>query len=131
MPRVDLCHIASLATIVTATAAAAGNESRSAAYPVAGGLIEVVAAFSENAIYWCGVGDHALTRLGLPGSQRIYVWQGPSPSRARPGERAVTFGFAPPPQGSAPALTNDVGIIGNTLTVSQAKKTCDERTASG
>ena len=104
MPRVDLCHIASLATIVTATAAAAGNESRSAAYPVAGGLIEVVAAFSENAIYWCGVGDHALTRLGMPGSQRIYVWQGPSPSLARPGERAVTFGFAPPPQGSALAI---------------------------
>lgn len=120
-----------IAAVMTANLAVAGNESRSAAYPVASGLIEVVADFSENAIYWCGAGDHALTRMGKPGNQRLYVWQAPSPSRTQPGKIAVTFGLTPPPQGAAPALTTDVRIVGNSLSVSQAKQTCDERTASG
>ncbi|SDC61511.1 hypothetical protein [Ruegeria marina] len=131
MARDITLAVATIGVLVNGAAAMAGNESRSAAYPLTDGLIEVVADFSENAIYWCGAGDHALTRLGKPGNQRLYVWKGPSPSLARPGEQAVTFGFTPPPQGAAPALTNDVGIIGNTLSVAQAKKTCDERTASG
>ncbi|MFT7597035.1 MAG: hypothetical protein ACI8R4_004378 [Paracoccaceae bacterium] len=36
--------------------AQAGNESRSHAFAMADGLIEVVADFSENSIYWCGAG---------------------------------------------------------------------------
>ncbi|TMV04769.1 hypothetical protein FGK63_16935 [Ruegeria sediminis] len=110
----------------------AGNESRSAAYPLANGLIEVVADFSENAIYWCGAGDYALRRLSKRGTERIYVWQGPAASTARPGERAVTFGFERPPGvEQVNSLTNDVSIVGNSLSVAQAKKTCDERTSSG
>ncbi|WP_205520532.1 hypothetical protein [Tropicibacter sp. Alg240-R139] len=109
-----------------------GNESRSTAYEVGNGLIEVVADFSENAIFWCGVGDYALLRLSKRGNTRIYVWKGPAPSTARPGERAVTFSFTPPPGASTGAsFTTDVSLIGNSLSVGQAKLTCDERTASG
>lgn len=119
-------------TLMVPTVTWSGNESRSAAYEVGNGLIEVVADFSENAIYWCGVGDYALLRLSKRGNTRVYVWNGPAPSKARPGERAVTFGFAPPPGAStASSLTTDVSIIGNSLSVSQAKRTCDERTSSG
>lgn len=118
--------------LISAQTATAGNESRSKAYPLSNGLIEVVADFSENAVYWCGVGDYALLKLSKRGSDRIYVWQGPAQSAARPGQRAVTFSFQPPrgKAGSTP-LTTDVNIIGNSLSVSQAKRTCDERTASG
>ncbi|KUJ73615.1 hypothetical protein AVO45_13505 [Ruegeria marisrubri] len=112
--------------------AQAGNESRSKAYQLDSGLIEVIADFSENAIYWCGAGDYALTRLKKPANQRLYVWKGPSASTAQPGERAVTFGFERPPGAAeVSTLTNDVKLIGNSLSVAQAKKTCDERTASG
>ncbi|HCE71223.1 hypothetical protein KQ247_05430 [Ruegeria pomeroyi] len=131
MTRVPPFIITALLASMTGAVALAGNESRSIAYSLPGGLIEVVADFSENSIYWCGAGDHALNKMRKPGNQRLYVWKGPSPSIAQPGGRAVTFGFTPPPQGASPALTNDVGIIGNTLSVSQAKKTCDERTSSG
>ncbi|MCE8521573.1 hypothetical protein KBY24_10725 [Ruegeria pomeroyi] len=131
MTKRPACIVATLLASVTGAAALAGNESRSVAYPLPGGLIEVVADFSENSIYWCGAGDHALNQMRKPGNQRLYVWKGPSPSTAQPSAQAVTFGFTPPPQGPASSLTNDVGIIGNTLSVSQAKKTCDERTSSG
>ncbi|MBO9450715.1 hypothetical protein J7426_10630 [Tropicibacter sp. R16_0] len=124
------CFLASVILLPTATWG--GNESRSAAYDLGNGLIEVVADFSENAIYWCGVGDYALLRLAKRGNTRIYVWKGPSPSTARPGERAVTFGFTPPPGASTGAsFTTDVSVVGNSLSVGQAKRTCDERTASG
>ena len=122
-----------LATLMALpTLAWGGNESRSAAYDLGNGLIEVVADFSENAIYWCGVGDYALLRLSKRANTRVYVWKGPAPSTARPGERAVTFGFTPPPEAKAgSSFTTDVSIIGNSLSVGQAKRTCDERTASG
>lgn len=58
-PKFNLITLlVSLAMLPTVTLA--GNESRSAAYDIGDGLIEVVADFSENAIYWCGVGDYAL-----------------------------------------------------------------------
>ncbi|SLN59696.1 hypothetical protein TRL7639_03280 [Falsiruegeria litorea R37] len=130
-PKFNLITLlVSLAMLPTVTLA--GNESRSAAYDIGDGLIEVVADFSENAIYWCGVGDYALLRLSKRGNARIYVWRGPAPSTARPGERAVTFGFTPPPGASTgTSFTTDVSLVGNSLSVGQAKRTCDERTASG
>ncbi|MFT7595222.1 MAG: hypothetical protein ACI8R4_002550, partial [Paracoccaceae bacterium] len=96
------------------------------------GLIEVVADFSENSIYWCGAGTYARSKLTKPGTALIYVWQGPSPSAARPGEKSVKFGFQPPP-GVDPVtgLTTDVSIIGNALSVVAARQTCNERTTSG
>lgn len=37
----------------------AGNESRFEAFPLENGTFEVVARFSEDAIYWCGAAVHA------------------------------------------------------------------------
>lgn len=127
-PAMTLAAAAALA----AGSALAGNESRAHAYPLQNGLVEVVADFSENSIYWCGAATYALSRLSKPGTDTIWIWQGPSPSAAKPGERSVKFGFEPPPGvDTAQALTNDVGIVGNALSVAQAKQTCNERTTSG
>ena len=118
--------------IVTTPPAQAGNESRSHAYAFSNDLVEVVADFSENSVYWCGAGTYAQNTLSKPATTMIYVWQGPSPSTARPGEKSVKFGFQPPP-GVDPvsSLTTNVAIIGNALSVSSARQTCNERTTSG
>lgn len=112
--------------------ASAGNESRSHAFAMANGLVEVVADFSENSIYWCGAGTFARSDPSIPGTAKIYVWEGPSPSTARTGEKSVKFGFQPPP-GVTPVadLTTDVTIVGNFLSVVEARQTCNERTTSG
>lgn len=132
LKKLFLSPVIATAMIGLPTIGHSGNESRSDAYDIGNGLLEVIADFSENAIYWCGAGDYALRRLSTSGNARLYVWSGPAPSKAQPGQRAVTFAFSPPP-GVAPSttFTTDVSIIGNSLTVAQAKRTCDERTSSG
>ena len=115
-----------------AAPATGGNESRSQAFALPDGLFEVVADFSENAIYWCGAGTYAQATLSGSAGQKIYVWQGPSASVARPGQQAVRFGLTPPPGGaSGPGFSTDVSIVGNVMSVAQARQTCNERTSSG
>ncbi|MEX0286614.1 MAG: hypothetical protein AB3N23_18555 [Paracoccaceae bacterium] len=112
--------------------AQAGNESRYEAFALNDGTFEVVAEFTENAIYWCGASLFARTRLGQATTQRIYVLQPPGPSRAKPGYRAVRFGLAPPAGAeNVSSLTNSVGIVGNSLSVAQAYGGCSERSSSG
>lgn len=115
-----------------ASAAQAGNESRFKAYALNTDSFEIVAEFSENAIYWCGAAVYAQSKLGKHNGTRIWVLRGPAPSQAKPGEVAVSFGFARPDGASdAPRYTNDVDIVGNSLTLSQAQQGCTERSASG
>jgi hypothetical protein len=126
--------LAATATVLTLSAgtALAGNESRFEAFPLEDGLFEVVARFSENAIYWCGAAVYATRDLRKPSNQRIYVWQGPTPSASDPGAISVRFGFTPPPEGpAANSFSNDVDIIGNSNSVVQARQGCTERSASG
>ncbi|MFC3613834.1 hypothetical protein ACFORG_08710 [Lutimaribacter marinistellae] len=119
-------------TVLFATAVPAGNQSRATAYLLPGGLIEVVADFSENAIYWCGAGELARARLDRAGTERLYVWRGPAPSTAAPGQRAVTFGLTPPPSGAVDGgWSTDVDLVGNAMSVASAERACDERTTSG
>lgn len=118
-------------TVLAMAPALAGNESRYRAFDLGDGSFEVVADFTENAIYWCGASIFARNTLGRPINQRIYVLQAPSPSRAQPGEVAVRFGLTPPASGAASSFTNDVSLVGNSLTVSQAKGGCTERSSSG
>jgi hypothetical protein len=114
------------------TSALAGNESRSQAFPLPDQLFEVIADFSESSIYWCGAGTYAQTTLSKPQRDKIYVWQGPSASAAKPGQKSVRFGFRPPPGASlGSSLSTDVKIVGNALSVSQAREKCNERTSSG
>lgn len=108
----------------------AGNESRYRAFDLGDGTFEVVADFTENAIYWCGASIFTRTALGGAQNQRIYVLQGPSPSRAAPGEKAVRFGLQPPPGGQVDSYTNSTSV-GNSLTVFQANGGCTERSSSG
>ncbi|MEX0279781.1 MAG: hypothetical protein AB3N13_01185 [Arenibacterium sp.] len=110
----------------------AGNESRMEAFPYKEGLIEVVADFSENAIYWCGAAWYVRNELSGDRPKRLYVWQGPSTSASKPGEKSVKFGFEPPEnRESAPSFSNSVDVIGNSMSVAQASQTCNERSTSG
>lgn len=120
---------AACALTLTSLAAQAGNQSRAEAFRLADGTIEVVAAFSENQLYWCGASLAA--RSVASGTDRIYVLQGPAPSTAVPGRTAVRFGLNPPAQaGNVASFTNSVELVGNSLTVVQAAQTCNERSVS-
>ena len=125
------CAVLFAGSVLAASQVHAGNESRYEAFGLDSGLFEVIAEFTEDAIYWCGAGIFAQSRLSGSATQRVYVWQGPSGSAAKPGQVAVTFGLTPPPSGKVSSLTTDVEIIGNSLSVAQAKQICDVRTASG
>ncbi|MEX0281843.1 MAG: hypothetical protein AB3N13_11735 [Arenibacterium sp.] len=110
----------------------AGNESRMEAFPYKNGLVEVVADFSEDAIYWCGAARFVQTELTGDRPKRIYVWQGPSASASKPGEKSVKFGFTPPEtSGNTPSFSNSVDYVGNSMSLAQASQTCNERSASG
>jgi len=117
------------AALLAALPVTADNRSRVEAFPLPNGTFEVVAQFSEDALYWCGA---SVAAQGLAGStQRIYVLQGPGPSSAAPGKRAVVFGLTPPAGAGAPSFSNSVEVVGNSLTLVQARQTCNERSASG
>lgn len=120
------------AALLCSGSAQAGNESRYRAYPLDNKSFEVIAEFTENAIYWCGASIFARSQMGRPVSQRIYVLQSPGPSRTRPGQVAVRFGLTPPSGAeNVNSYTNSVGLVGNSLTVSQAAGGCTERSSSG
>ncbi len=127
-----ILHTVALATLtISASSALADNRSRVNAFVLNDGSFEVVADFSENALYWCGA-SQAAKKAALPNTQRLYVLNGPAPSQAVPGAQAVRFGVTAP-QG-APAggsFTNSVEVVGNSLTVFQAQQTCNERSVSG
>ncbi len=110
----------------------AGNESRFEAFALSDTSFEVVAEFSENAIYWCGASIYTRIRAGRPATQRIYVLRGPGRSTAKPGAIAVRFGFSPPPGAeNVSTYTNSVTIVGNRLSAAQAQGGCTERSSSG
>ena len=124
-------YMASAALVFMASSALADNRSRVDAFVLNDGTFEVVAEFTENALYWCGASEAARI-AALPNTQRLYVLNGPAPSQAVPGARAVRFGVTPPDGGaSGSSFTNSVNVVGNSLTVFQARQTCNERSASG
>ena len=90
------CILLGISIGAAATISWAGNESRYEAFPLDDGLFEVVADFSENAIYWCGAGLYAQKQMKKSATERIYVWRGPGPSNAKPNDVSVRFGFTPP-----------------------------------
>lgn len=99
---------------------------------MADGTFEVVAEFSEDAIYWCGASLFTRLKLNRPVTQRIFVLQGPGPSRAKPGYVAVRFGLsAPAGAQDVSTYSNSVEIVGNSLSVAQAQGGCTERSSSG
>ena len=127
-----LTKIGVLVALLTPSFASAGNESRQEAFAIDQGLVEVIADFSENAIYWCGAALFARQQGNTNQPDRIYVWQGPSASKSKPGEKSVKFGFTPPPSGaSGPTLSTSGSVVGNSLSLVSALQTCNERSVSG
>lgn len=112
--------------------ALAGNESRAKAFALPDGGFEVVADFSEDAVYWCGAAVYARTKLSRPGTDRIFVLQGAAPSAAMPGENSIRFSFERPARAeNVSPYSNDTSVVGNSMSVAQAFLTCNERSASG
>jgi hypothetical protein len=131
MPKILPATFAAATATLMALPALADNRSRVEAFTLPDGTFEVVAEFSEDALYWCGASEAAKS-ISAPGTQRIYVLQGPAPSRALPGQRAVRFSLTPPPGNpGGSSFTAATDIVGNSLTVAQAAQTCNERSASG
>ncbi|WP_406645612.1 hypothetical protein QEZ52_16725 [Aliisedimentitalea scapharcae] len=119
-------------TLFPAQIALAGNESRYEAYRLSDNTFEVIADFSENAIYWCGASLYARGVFSNDATQKIYVLQSPSPSVAKPNFVSVRFGFQPPKDGATySGWSNSVDIIGNSRSIAQAFSGCTERSASG
>ncbi len=126
-----LAGLACAAALFTVSAAHADNRSRVESFALSDGTFEVVALWSESALYWCGA-SLAARDAGISESQRLYVQAGIERSSAVPGARAVRFSPTPPAGvGNVSTFSNSVNIIGNSLTVAQAYQTCTERTASG
>lgn len=128
----SLVGLTALAFTATALPVSGGHESRSSALAVKDGLFEVFAEYSDNSIYWCGAATYAMGQLGATATQRVFVWQTQSPSVGKPGKKSVKFALTPPP-GPTPgdSYTPNVDTVGQSLSVSQAKQTCNELTASG
>jgi len=131
MIRSHVTGLACLAALFTASVAQADNRSRVDAFVLNDGTFEVVAQFSEDALYWCGASE-AARLANLSNGQRLYVLGGPVPSQSKPGRQAIRFGVTAPAGTTAGGgFTNSVEVVGNSLTVSQARQTCNERSASG
>ncbi len=110
---------------LAASGALANNESRFKAYDISDGVFEIVADTSDNSIYWCGAGTHALKVLGKQNSQKIFVIAEPSGSVATAKKTAAKFGFTQPAEtGPVSSFSNDVDIVGNSMTVAFARQFC-------
>ncbi|WP_229864296.1 hypothetical protein [Seohaeicola zhoushanensis] len=97
--------------------------------PVSNGVYEVVARVGSGpADYWCGAGEYFSSQLGVPATQRIYVWRGIGPSVNRPGRKAVQFSLTPPPGADLrQRLTLDVKEPGDSINAAMAKQYCYNR----
>ncbi len=87
--------------------------------PASDGTFEIVSDISRDAIFWCGAASHAATALSKSNSEKIYVWRG---RLAKPDGSAVRFGFAPPSGGEVSGYSASVEIVGNALSVVQARQ---------
>lgn len=89
--------------------------------PLKDGIYEVKAIGSSAPVnYWCGIGDYAIRQLGVPGSQRIYIWKA-----YEPGVRTVQFSLNPPPGvDTTPGYSITVKRVGENMSASSAQNYC-------
>lgn len=89
--------------------------------PIGDGIYEVKAIGSSAAVnYWCGIGDYAIRQLGVPRSQRIYVWKA-----YEKGARTVQFSLKPPPGAdTTPGYSITVNRVGENMSASSAQNYC-------
>ena len=72
-----------------------------------------------------GIPARRFPQLGKPATQDLYVWRGRAPGAA--GRSSVRFAFEAPPGGAVRTASTTVSVIGNRLSVAQARQTCFDR----
>ncbi len=89
--------------------------------PVQNGVYAVKAIGSSAPVnYWCGIGDFAIRTLGVPNSQRIYIFKA-----YEPGVRTVQFSLTPPPGADTkPGYSVTVKRVGANMSAVQAQNYC-------
>lgn len=89
--------------------------------PLPNGVYEVKAFGSSAPVnYWCGIGDYAIRTLGVPNSQRIYIWRA-----YEPGVRTVQFSMTPPPGADTkPGYSITVKKVGANMSAVSAQNYC-------
>jgi len=100
--------------------------NRHEVFPLGGGLYEVLSEpGSGPADFWCGIGDYALSQLGVGATDRIYIHRAIGAAVTRPGHRAVQFALAPPPGADlSTPLTLSVERVGDNLSAGFARQYC-------
>ncbi len=90
------------------------------------GVYEVVGRVGSGPQqYWCGIGDYAISVLGVAAVQRIYIWRPLGPSQVRPGRKAVHFALSPPP-GADTSVDYSLSVrrAGDNLNAAMAQQYC-------
>lgn len=110
----------------TASAALAGYANAFSIAPLSGDRFQVRANISPGtSTFWCGAASYAGQQLSLPGTQRLYV----TDARSTHSEGSVvSFGLTPPTSGAVQSVSNSVDLVGNNLSVTQARQHCYDKT---
>lgn len=119
-----LIAVLSIALPVAATAWRAMNWHE--VHDLGGGVYEVVGRVGSGPMqYWCGIGDYAISVLGVAAAQRIYVWRPIGPSVVRSGRKAVQFALSPPPGADTTSgLSLSVRRAGDNINAAMARQYC-------
>ncbi|MHA6262458.1 hypothetical protein ACXYMO_04585 [Arenibacterium sp. CAU 1754] len=84
-------------TLIATQAVAWQADNRLTVTALSGGEFEVTGkpGFASPRDYWCAAGDYALSVLGVPGTQRIYITRGETRSPTT-GRKTVRFSLTEP-----------------------------------
>lgn len=80
---------------------------------------------------WCAAGDYALSQLGVPGNQKVYLIEGKHIARTEERRRfGYSFSLTPPPEAQnftqSPLLLS-LRNVGDSLSAIVAKQYCYDR----
>ncbi len=104
-------------------------ENRLVVVPLNGGQFEVIEARGEGPRgIWCAAADFARDRLGVPGTERVYISRGRGPSVSGARRKTVIFTSDPdvlsrPPFQSVSLSTDQIGMG---LPVNHAHQFCKD-----
>lgn len=108
------------------SAALAAYAAATTITPQAGDSFDVRANISPGtSTFWCGAAVHAQSALDLPANTRLYVV---APRRSGAEGSVVRFGLTPPQGGAVQSASTSVDLVGNALSVAQAKQFCYDKT---
>lgn len=107
-------------------AAQAGYANAYSVTPLPAGGFQITANISPGASsFWCGAATYAQSRLSQAATQRIYV----TAARRTHGDGSVVgFALTPPESGAVQSVSHSVDLVGNNLSVTQARQYCYDKT---